>query len=243
MMEDLACRGFCDGDFVQDGLIYCGICGKSKEAVYEVGGKNVYFPIVHTHEVNERNKEQLKASLKQNCFEHGFAMFENATLDKLVCSETIHLEIKAFLNNYAAGIKKGLIIYGKTGVGKSYLAAALLNHLMSNGVRCHFTSIRKIMSDTQAFGTANKKMQRLCCFDVIVLDDFGTERNTSYGYERVFDIVDTFYRAKKTLIVTTNLSKNALAQPDEPRIVDRLKQMCHCLEYIGENKRQTAVRI
>ncbi len=43
-------------------------------------------------------------------------------------------------------------------------------------------------------------------YDLLILDDLGVERNTSYAMEQMFQVVDRRYRSCKPLIVTTNLS-------------------------------------
>ena len=237
----LELRGFADGDYIQNNIIYCGVCGAAKETMQDTENGTIYFPVVHWHDVRERNKAGKQNGMKANCFD-GSDVFAKATLDDLHAPKSIELEARNFINAFNAGERKGLLLFGGVGVGKSYLAAALCNRLIHDGVKCKFTSLRQIIQDTQGFGEASKAMKKLLEFEVIVLDDFATERNTAYGYERVFDIVDTLYRAQKTLIVTTNLTREAIAKSSDPRIMDRLKEICHCVEYTGENKRQTKMK-
>lgn len=237
----LELRGFVDGDFTEDDIIFCGTCGKAKEVTYDTEKGKIHFPLVHQHEIVARNKAAKQNSLKEQCFD-GADVFALATLDDLQAPKAVELEARGFINAYQGGEKRGLLLFGKTGVGKSYLAAAICNKLIYSGVKCRFTSLRQIIQDTQGFGNSDKAMKKLLSFDVIVLDDFATERNTAYGYERVFDIVDTLYRCHKTLIVTTNLTREAIAKSSDPRIMDRLKELCHCVEYAAENKRQLAMK-
>ena len=46
--------------------------------------------------------------------------------------------------------------------------------------------------------------------DLLILDDLGAERNTSYGKERVFDVVNQRRLSGKPMIITTNISLTAM---------------------------------
>ena len=61
---------------------------------------------------------------------------------------------------------------------------------------------------------SNEYISRLCRYPLLILDDFGMERGTEYGLEQVFNVIDSRYRSRKPLIVTTNLT---LARPAATR--------------------------
>ena len=42
-------------------------------------------------------------------------------------------------------------------------------------------------------------------YSLLVIDDLGVERSTEYAMEQMFTVIDSRYRSKKPLIVTTNL--------------------------------------
>lgn len=80
----------------------------------------------------------------------------------------------------------------------------------------------------------------LAC-DLLILDDFGMERQTDYAREQVFNIIDGRYLAQKPLIVTTNLSLSELKHPKdivEQRIFDRVLELCVPVCFDGESLRQ-----
>ena len=57
--------------------------------------------------------------------------------------------------------------------------------------------------------------------DLLILDDLGAERNTSFGREQVFDVVDKRLLTGKPMIVTTNIPLSVMKQAvdlDERRI-------------------------
>ena len=78
-----------------------------------------------------------------------------------------------------------------------------------------------------------------------ILDDFGMERGTEYGLEQVYNVVDSRYRSRKPLIVTTNLTLEELQNPEDTahaRIYDRLTEMCTPVRITGENFRKAKAR-
>ena len=80
-------------------------------------------------------------------------------------------------------------------------------------------------------------------YPLLILDDFGMERQTEYALEQVFNVVDARYRSGKPLIITTNLSVAELKNPksrDHARIYDRILEMCQPVNF-GNNGRRAAI--
>ena len=66
------------------------------------------------------------------------------------------------------------------------------------------------------------------------------ERDTSYGLETVFQIIDRRYVQQKPLILTTNLSLKTLEHPsdlDHQRIYDRVLEMTTPVAFLGNSLR------
>ncbi len=58
--------------------------------------------------------------------------------------------------------------------------------------------------------------------------------------EQVYNVIDSRYRSRKPLIVTTNLTLEELQHPEDTahaRIYDRLLEMCAPVRFTGENFR------
>lgn len=67
----------------------------------------------------------------------------------------------------------------------------------------------------------NKTMAEIKNADVVILDDFGSERGTEYS----LDLADAFWRDRenKTVIVTTNLIGSDLTKRYGDRTLSRMK--------------------
>ena len=87
--------------------------------------------------------------------------------------------------------------------------------------------VRRIFQSVLA-GETIASIARLCSFPLLILDDFGMERSTEYGLEQIYNVVDSRYRSRKPLIVTTNLTLEELQHPEDTahsRIYDRLLEI------------------
>ena len=74
--------------------------------------------------------------------------------------------------------------------------------------------------------------------DLLILDDLGAGRSTSFVKERVFDVVDKRLLTGKSMIVTTNIPlsvMNQAADLDDRRILE----VCVPIRFDGENFRKS----
>ena len=124
----------------------------------------------------------------------------------------------------------GLLLWGGVGTGKSYMAGCIANALMEQEIAVCMTNFARIMNElNNAFAGRNEVVDRLCSYPLLVIDDFGMERGTEYALEQIYNIIDSRYRSRKPLIVTTNLTLTELKKPQDTahaRIYDRLLELC-----------------
>ena len=105
----------------------------------------------------------------------------------------------------------GLLLWGGVGTGKSFMAGCIANALMEQEVAVCMTNFARIMNElNNAFSGRNEVVDRLCGYPLLVIDDFGMERGTEYVLEQIYNIIDSRYRSRKPLIVTTNLTLTEL---------------------------------
>lgn len=141
----------------------------------------------------------------------------------------------------------GLLFWGKPGNGKTFAAACIANALLEkkdsreNAVR--MTTFGTILNKLPGLSAQDKEwyLKDLCGCDLLILDDFGMERQTEYAREQVFHIIDSRYLARLPLIVTTNLSLRELKHPldlAQQRIYDRILELCVPVCFDGDSLRQ-----
>jgi len=141
----------------------------------------------------------------------------------------------------------GLLFWGKPGNGKTFAAGCIANALLeTEGMHVpsvKMTTFGTILNRLPGMSAQDKEryLDGFQTCDLLILDDFGMERQTDYAREQVFHIIDGRYLAQRPLIVTTNLSLNELKHPKdvaEMRIFDRILELCVPVCFDGESLRQ-----
>ena len=141
----------------------------------------------------------------------------------------------------------GLLFWGRPGNGKTFAAGCIANWLLEmNGIDAptvKMTTLGTVLNKLPGMSAQDKEwyLRDFQTCDLLILDDFGMERQTDYAREQVFNIIDGRYLAWKPLIVTTNLSLNELKHPKdmhEQRIFDRVLEMCVPVCFDGDSLRQ-----
>jgi len=138
---------------------------------------------------------------------------------------------------------KGLLLYGPTGTGKTFLADCIANALMEKGVPVLVTSIIAL---TRGMGEhLPSVLEKMSNARLLVLDDFGAERFTDFKSEQIFDVIDTRYSSKKPMIITTNYPLSELKKAEnirQQRVNERILEVCHPVKMDGESWRKKTAR-
>lgn len=141
----------------------------------------------------------------------------------------------------------GLLFWGKPGNGKTFAAGCIANALLEmeglHAPSVKMTTFGMVLNRLPGLSAQEKEwyLRGFLTCDLLILDDFGMERQTDYAREQVFNIIDGRYLTRKPLIVTTNLSLKAMKNPKdlaEQRIFDRVLEMCIPVCFDGESLRQ-----
>jgi len=141
----------------------------------------------------------------------------------------------------------GLLFWGKPGNGKTFAAACIANELLERedmyAPSVKMTTFGTILNQLPGMSAQDKEwyLQGFRTCGLLILDDFGMERQTDYAREQVFNIIDGRYLSGRPLIVTTNLSISELKNPTDmvsQRIYDRILELCVPVCFDGESLRQ-----
>lgn len=88
-------------------------------------------------------------------------------------------------------------------------------------------------------------IDHLNTYELLVIDDLGVERDSPFAAEQVFSVIDARARARRPLIVTTNLTMDDLRSPGSmqyARIYDRVLEMCPiAIKMTGESRRVSGI--
>jgi len=157
----------------------------------------------------------------------------------------------AFVESFPV-VERGLLFYGRHGVGKTHLAIGILKAcIRRKGARGFFFETRELLRlvrDTYNRSVEETEMevlQPLLGADLLVLDDLGAERTSDWVQETLGLVVNTRYNANRPTIFTSNL----IDSPDntDPRTFtfqlgartrSRLIEMCDWIEIQGADVRE-----
>lgn len=141
--------------------------------------------------------------------------------------------------------KKGLLLTGSVGTGKTHLAAAILRKVISDGhsglfwnIVDFFRELRSTMNNDDPEHTEESILAKARQVDLLVLDDLGIEKTTDWVLDRLYLLINSRYQDDMPLIVTTNQTLPELADRVGQRIVSRLSEMCSHLNINAEDYRR-----
>lgn len=149
-------------------------------------------------------------------------------------------------------VDRGLLFYGRNGVGKTHLAVGMLKAVIrAKGARGYFFETRELLRlvrDTYNRSVAETEMDVLAPVlhaDLLVLDDLGAERSSEWVQETLGLVVNTRYNERRPTIFTSNLMDSA--DSTDPRTFifqlgartrSRLMEMCDWVEIQGVDVRE-----
>jgi len=128
--------------------------------------------------------------------------------------------------NYARHLNGWLLLMGSYGCGKTHLAAAVANEVVSMGVQTLFLTVPDLLdwlrySFSSEESSYESRFEEIKNIRFLVLDDFGTQNTTPWAREKLFQIINHRYTHKLPTIVTTNIGLNEIDERVSSRLQDR----------------------
>lgn len=154
--------------------------------------------------------------------------------------------IKWYLENLEDNLEEGKGIYFWSevkGSGKTMIVSALANELINKYKRfVKFATSLDILDEIKAtYDSHNEDNERkllndIASADFLIIDDFGTERNTDWATEKFYQIVNKRYIDKKVTLFTSNYDLKTLKYDD--RITNRIKERSYIVHFPEESVRE-----
>lgn len=246
-----------EGDYYVDGLLHCGRCRTPKQSRVELFG-TVRTPFCvckcEMERINAEEEERKKRERMQRIDRLRRMGFPESEMHKWTFAADDGADTKTtktclkYVENFDQMRErgKGLLFYGTVGTGKTFHAACIVNALIDRGYPCLMTNFARLVNTLQGmFDGKQAYIDSLNKFDLLVIDDLASERDTEYMNEIVQNIVDSRYRAGLPTIVTTNLTADELKNPADvrkQRTFSRLLEMTFPIEVSGRDRRKAKLK-
>ena len=192
----------------------------------------------------------------RECTLDGFEIHNPSHKDALKIS-------KKFVENYPAQ-EVGLLFIGPCGVGKTHLAAAILNEVMNTKkARGYFCDFRELIRSIQSTYSQDSGLSETDVLnpvfrsDVLVLDELGAKRTTAWVEDTIFYIINNRYNNRKLTVFTSNYldseedeeedRRDAFFKKNDETLLDRIGvrlrsriyEMCRVVNIWGDDYRKT----
>ena len=241
--------------FEKDGHIYCKTCNEKIDGkVIPMLDKPMVIRTACKCDRDRQEQEKLREKqieqdrLRQNCFisKNQIAYtFESA-------DENTDKDIIKKAKNYVKHFEEmrkdnvGLLLYGNVGSGKTYIACSIANAIITEySYNVKMRNFAQILNDLQKGGFTldrNEYIEQITSPALIILDDFGIERNTEYALEQIYNVINARYLKARPTIITTNLNFKDIEKEQEDimlgRIYSRIIEMCLPLRVTGLDRRK-----
>lgn len=158
--------------------------------------------------------------------------------------ESLTRHVRRFTHDIGANLDagRGLMFVGEVGTGKTTLAMLVSKAALAADRTVAIYSVPRLLNvirDTIGNDESTLRLlDQLASVDLLHLDDLGAENTSEWVLEQLYSIVNARYEEERSLVVTTNLYPDALAQQIGARTVSRIEEMCFQLPVEGKDKRR-----
>ena len=152
-------------------------------------------------------------------------------------------ELRAFVREIGPNLDagRGLWLTGGFGTGKTALAMIVSKAAIDSGRSVAIYSCPRLLSvirESIDSGGVLTFLDRVAAVDLLHIDDLGAEHRTEWVLEQLYSIINARYQDERSTIVTSNLSRDELAEQLGERIVSRLEGCCELLPFYGVDARR-----
>lgn len=245
-----------EGDYEEDGLVYCGKCHAPRQTrgTGPFEGK-ILAAACRCEELAAEERERQKTIkklradvVKSRFYERGYESFTFASDDggDQEAGKICRAYAEKFLEMEEGNF--GLFISGPVGTGKSFLAGAVVNALLDDGISSMICTSSRVISELRSaekVGKLSEAMDELNGFRFLVLDDFGAEfadSANSYSIQLMERFINDRVLSGRPLCVTTNIPRATMLNENRQslaRIYSRITELCCMPVSLTSGNRRT----
>ena len=193
-------------------------------------------------EWDDRNNRRIERRLRQAKFRY------NANMEQVLFNEDRNLDKNLLMRLAECSFidkAENIMITGKTGVGKSYIASALGNQACTLGYKTIYANTGKLMSRlkmAKADGSYLKEIARIEKHDLLILDDFGLQPFDNLSRSALMEIVEDRHSKRSTIITSqwpiSDWHEIIGEQTLADAILDRIVHGAHRMALLGPSLRE-----
>ena len=192
-------------------------------------------------------QSNLKEILKKENFEHFSFDYYSDTMDETTglsareAAQRAHQAAMDFVANFDT-TAQNLLIYGNTGVGKTFLSHCIAQALLESA-HCvlYFSSfdLFDLLAQNTFAGSSEEKadVEPVYDCDLLIIDDLGTELTNSFVSSQLFLCVNERIMRHKSTIISTNLELGEIQKAYSERTFSRICDHYRILKLTGEDIR------
>ena len=167
-------------------------------------------------------------------------------------NKKVYQSLKEYSEKLANSVeRKGLILVGNNGVGKTHLACSIANELIKNGIPIIYGTLINLLAELKNTYDVDNNISEMEIIklyekvDLLIIDDLGKEKPSEWGLEKLFTIINSRYESNLPVLITTNYDQNSLINrlsingeiETAKSIISRLYEMCYLVKIEDRDHR------
>ena len=158
----------------------------------------------------------------------------------------IYEEAKKYTKNFDTE-PGNLLLYGDTGVDKSFLSHCIAKELLDSGHSVLYLSANRFFDmlaarqfdNTMKYEEKNTTISYILDCDLLILDDLGTELNNAFTASQLYHCIESRLLGNHATIISTNLSFKSINERYTERVFSRIMSNYRSLRLFGSDLRLT----
>lgn len=204
-------------------------------------------------------KQALTLALSKNSIlshileKENFTTFSFSYYDDLTADPQLHLTPRDNIRKVVADARqfvdefdtvcRNLLIYGNTGVGKTFLTNCIAKALMDTAHHVVYMTSHALFEVFESHRTDRSAPEDTSLYhyifncDLLIIDDLGTELSNAFTNSWLYTCINERYLHRRATVISTNLSLEQLHDRYSERIFSRITGNYTLLKLIGKDIR------